>query len=118
MNSFHSLIPFLPSLVNHSTAIPRDSLIITSAGLDPRYIASGRPQQKTPFRNNPFIVAYVFFAAGTCLPSRYLAMNVYSASTIPAFRCHITIWIKSKSKLFKLLYPGPNLNNYDGIFFQ
>jgi hypothetical protein len=42
------------------------------------YIASGRIQQKTPFPNNPSIVACVFVAAGRCLPS------VYSGSTIPA----------------------------------
>jgi hypothetical protein len=58
---------------------------------DPRYIASGRIQQKTPFTNNPLIVACVFVVAGTCLPSRCLAMNVYSGSTIPAFRRHVTI---------------------------
>jgi hypothetical protein len=29
--------------------------------------------------------------AGTCLPSRCLAMNVYSGSTIPAFRRHVTV---------------------------
>jgi hypothetical protein len=46
----------------------------------PHYITSGWPQQKTPFPSNPFIVAYVFVAVGTCLPSRCLAMNVYSAS--------------------------------------
>jgi hypothetical protein len=31
-------------------------------GLDPRYIASGRTQQKTPFVNNPSIVARLFVA--------------------------------------------------------
>jgi hypothetical protein len=41
--------------------------------------------------NNSSIVACIFVAAGTCLPSRCLAMNVYSGSTIPAFRRHVTI---------------------------
>jgi hypothetical protein len=77
--------------------------------LDPRYIASGRPQQKTSFRNNSSIVievrlprrcvemavlvASMFISAGTCLPNRFLAMNVYSGSAIPAFRRHVTIHI-------------------------
>jgi hypothetical protein len=33
---------------------------------NPRYIASGRTQCRTPSSSNPSIVAYVFFAAGTC----------------------------------------------------
>jgi hypothetical protein len=55
----------------------------------PRHIASGRTQQKTPFPNNPCIVAYVFVASGMCLPSRCLAVNI-SGSTIPGFRRHVT----------------------------
>jgi hypothetical protein len=41
------------------------------------------------------IVAYVFVAAGTCLPSRSLVRNVYSGSAIPAFRRHVTIYTPS-----------------------
>jgi hypothetical protein len=37
------------------------------------------------------IVACVFISAGTCLPSRCLAMNVYSSFAIPASRRHVTI---------------------------
>jgi hypothetical protein len=37
------------------------------------------------------MVACVFFAAGTCLPSRCLAVDVSSGSTIPAFRRHVTV---------------------------
>jgi hypothetical protein len=32
-----------------------------------------------------YIVAWVFVAAGMCLPSRCLAMNVYSDLNVPAF---------------------------------
>jgi hypothetical protein len=32
-SSFHSLIPFLPSLLNHSTAIARDSILVTTDSL-------------------------------------------------------------------------------------
>jgi hypothetical protein len=65
-----------------------------SAARDSRYIASERPQQKTPFHNNycivievftsllhrngGSIVVCVFVSTGTCLPSRCLAVNVYS----------------------------------------
>jgi hypothetical protein len=37
------------------------------------------------------IVACVFIYAENCLPSRCLAMNVYSGSAIPAFRRHDTV---------------------------
>jgi hypothetical protein len=37
------------------------------------------------------IVACVFVAAGMCLPSRCLAMDVCSEFTIPAFGCHVTL---------------------------
>jgi hypothetical protein len=60
---------------------------------DPRYIDSGRTQQKTPLPNSASIAACVFVAAGTCLPSRCLAMDVYSCSIIPAFRRHMTIYM-------------------------
>jgi hypothetical protein len=36
-------------------------------------------------------IAYVLVAAGMCLPSRCLTMNIYSDFTIPAFGCHATI---------------------------
>jgi hypothetical protein len=37
------------------------------------------------------IVACVFVAAEMCLPSRCVAMNVYSDFTIPVFGRHVTI---------------------------
>jgi hypothetical protein len=43
------------------------------------------------------IVACVFVAAGMCLPSRCLAMNVYSDFAIPAFGRHVTIFYDSMS---------------------
>jgi hypothetical protein len=41
--------------------------------------------------NNTSIAACLFFATGICLPSRCIAMNVYSGSAIPAFTRHVTI---------------------------
>jgi hypothetical protein len=40
------------------------------------------------------IVACVFIFAEIYLPSHCLEMNVYSGSLIPAFRRHVTIWLK------------------------
>jgi hypothetical protein len=47
-----------------------------------------------PLHNNGTysIVSCVFVAAGMCLPSRYIAINVYSDFTIPAFGRHVTIY--------------------------
>jgi hypothetical protein len=65
---------------------------------DPRYIASGRPEQKhrfvtitSPLRrtDNSSVVPCVFISAGTCLVSRRLTINFYSGSAIPAFRLHV-----------------------------
>jgi hypothetical protein len=41
--------------------------------------------------SSSLIVACLFVFAGTCLPSRCLAMNVCSGCAIPAFRRHVTI---------------------------
>jgi hypothetical protein len=41
--------------------------------------------------NNSAIFGCVSVAAETCLPSRCLATDVSSGSTIPAFRRHVTI---------------------------
>jgi hypothetical protein len=48
-----------------------------------------------PLYNNGsyLIVACVFVAAGMCLPSRCLAMNVYSDFIIPAFKRRVTMYI-------------------------
>jgi hypothetical protein len=70
----------------------RTILIISSVSLRPRYIALVRTQQKTPFPNNLSLVACVFAAAGPCLRSRRLSMNVSSGSTIPNFWRNVSIW--------------------------
>jgi hypothetical protein len=78
----------------------RHSFGLIQPALNPRYIASGSPQQKTPFPNNSSIVtevftsplhqngssivACVFISAGTCLPNHCL-------SAIQAFRRHVTL---------------------------
>jgi hypothetical protein len=38
------------------------------------------------------IVACIFVAAGMCLPSRCLAMNIYSDFIIQAFGRHVTMY--------------------------
>jgi hypothetical protein len=43
--------------------------------------------------NNSSIVACIFVAMEICLPCRFLAVDVSSGSTVPAFRRHVTIWM-------------------------
>jgi hypothetical protein len=45
------------------------------------------------------LVPYAFYSAGTCLLSRYLAMDVSSGSTIAAFRRHVTLSINDLTAL-------------------
>jgi hypothetical protein len=99
----YSPIPFLPFLLNYSAncQLRRLSILILAAG-DPRYIALGRPPQKTPLRlllhvdsllqrlftaplrsnehnadhiKHRFLFLPAFAYAGMCLLSRCLAMN-------------------------------------------
>jgi hypothetical protein len=84
-------------LRNYSASISKYSLSCSiSWPGDPRYIASGLTQQQTPFPRNPSIVSCVLVAMETCLRSHCLAMNVYSGSTIPDFRRHITVHLKNQ----------------------
>jgi hypothetical protein len=97
--TFKSQLNSLPSSLSQLRLPSQETpSVIIPAGLGSRYIASGRTQQKTSFAllypNNNSIVAYVFVAAGTCLPSRCLTMNLYSGSNIPAFRRHVTICLR------------------------
>jgi hypothetical protein len=57
----------------------------------------GKVCYTAPLHNNGIysIVACVFVAAGMCLPSRCLAMKVYSDFAIPAFGRHVTIVINN-----------------------
>jgi hypothetical protein len=76
-------------------------------------------------RNGSYsIVACVFVAAGMCLPSSCLAIDVCSGSVIPAFRRHVTVCFIfhsihifatsltlrhvrfSRCSLWRLLFPG------------
>jgi hypothetical protein len=105
----HSLIYFLPFLLNHLQLPSQEtpSILILPA-LDTHYIDMGQIQQKTLFPNNYSTVIEaclphccmemavrlllrVSISAGTCLLSHCLAMNVYPSSTILAFRHHVTI---------------------------
>jgi hypothetical protein len=57
------------------------------------------------------IVTCVFVEAGMCLPSRCLAMNVYSDFTIPAFRRHVTVLLLNYSLIRALDYSRTNSLN-------
>jgi hypothetical protein len=74
---------------------------------DRRYVASGRSQRKHCFHrypNNTSVVACLLVAAGTCLQRRCLAMNMYSGSTLLAFRRHVTILRTTRWRCFKTLW--------------
>jgi hypothetical protein len=83
----------LPSVLNYLSYCPLKRLpqLLFQLAWDPRYIASRWTYRKHSFPllqfNITSIVAYVFVAMGTCLPSRCLAMNIYSGSAIPT-SCH------------------------------
>jgi hypothetical protein len=133
MRSFHSLITFLPLLCNcqfrrldsiqflcfqgHILAGWRlETQVIllynhfsrTSQKIQPLYCWEG--VFTPPLHSNGIycIVAFVFVAAGMCLPSRCLAMNIYSDFNIPAFGRHVTLFTcivlrSGKMVNFKLL---------------
>jgi hypothetical protein len=67
-----------------------------------------------PLHNNGSysIVACAFVAAGMCLPSRCLAMNVCSDFTIPALRRHVTL-VSHKLAVHPKIARGP-LGSLDG----
>jgi hypothetical protein len=112
-SSFHSLIPFLPLFCNCQFR-RLDSTQFNSSALKLHILAGWRLETRlillswTLLYNNfartiqkteegvftaPLHVSCVFVAAGMCLPSRWLAMNVYSGVTIPAFGRNVTkLW--------------------------
>jgi hypothetical protein len=64
----HSIIPFLPFLLNH-LRLPSPGLgpILIVAARDPRYIVSGRTQRITELPNNSSLVTCIYVPAGMCL---------------------------------------------------
>jgi hypothetical protein len=67
-------------------------LFLLSAALGSSlYSLRADPTENTVFIVTASIVACIFVAAGTCLTSCCLTINVYSGSTIPAFRRRVTI---------------------------
>jgi hypothetical protein len=60
----------------------------SAVNCNPRYIASGRKHRKHRLST---IVPLLGVVAETYFPNSYLAMDVSSGSTIPAYRHHVTI---------------------------
>jgi hypothetical protein len=126
-SSFHSLLPFLPLFCNcqfwrldsvqflcsqaHILAGWRLETRLTLLNWTLLYNHFARTTQKThplycwegvitaPLHSNGSnsIVVCVFIAAGMCLPSRCLAMHVYSDFTISTIGRHVTIYFKWSS---------------------
>jgi hypothetical protein len=66
----------MPFFLSHFRLLSQETLsVLIPPALVPRFLASGRPQQKSPICNNSFIVADVFVVAGNCLPSSSLPSN-------------------------------------------
>jgi hypothetical protein len=106
-SSFHSLILFLPLFTitfdwllsqfytatqlsspdNCSLGNPEPHSVLILAASDSPCIASGQPPQRARFPN------YSHIDMEVCLPSRSLAMDVSSDFTIPAFGCHVILYI-------------------------
>jgi hypothetical protein len=112
-SSFHSLITFLPLFCNcRLSSIP---LLLAGCRLETRpnwtllYNHFAQTTQRTrPNLDGVFTaplhcngsystVACVFVAAGMCLPSRCIAMNVYSDVANPVFGRHVTIFSDIRS---------------------
>jgi hypothetical protein len=64
----------------------------TTQKMQPLYCWEGVFTKPLHSNGSYSIVPCVFVAAGMCLPSRCLAMNVYSDFTIPAFARHVSIY--------------------------
>jgi hypothetical protein len=123
-SSFHSLIPFFAIILQLPIPKTRLSSIPLLPSSCPCRLASEistRPDStklffittfhgprrkhilslvgKVCWQRCCYIVACVFVAAGKCLPSRCLAMTVYTYFTIPDFGRHVTLWNISVGKL-------------------
>jgi hypothetical protein len=98
-------IPSAPKLISWQTGVSKlDSTLLynhftrTTQKIQRLYCWVG--VFTTPLHSNRSysIVACVFVAAGMCLPSRCLAMNVYSDFTVPSFGCYVTIRTKFSTR--------------------
>jgi hypothetical protein len=114
-------IPLLPSSYP-GRLVSRDSTQFFSAELffitslhgprrkQPLYCWEGVLTAPLHSNGSNSIIACVFVAAGMCLPSRCLAMNVYSDCTIPTFGLHVIILFCVSTVLFTFpSYPAMNM---------
>jgi hypothetical protein len=100
-SSFQNLISFFTTALLISVVISIMQLqfqetpsVTSSAGLGSSLYSLGAD---TTENTVPILIVQQYLdsclsvAAGTCLPSRFLKINVYHGSTIPTFRRHVTI---------------------------
>jgi hypothetical protein len=100
----------------------RDSPTIPSTGLGSSLYSFGTYPTENTVSNNSSIVACIYVAAGTCVPSRRLLVDVSSGSTIPNFRRHFTIffisWVSGtqiKQLSMRQMLP-PSIQCFNSIF--
>jgi hypothetical protein len=94
-SSLHSLISFLPFLIDYLRLPSQETLSILFCRSWILVIEhrGGSNRKHLFYRYSPIIPRLLLmysFPRGTCLQSRCLGMNVYSGSAIPAFRSHVT----------------------------
>jgi hypothetical protein len=113
-SSFHSLFPLITAALSIHIAISRDSLNYFSAGLGSSlYSLWAAPTENIVsivIALQYMIVACLFVAAGICLPSRCLAVNVSSGFQALCHSIKIAgVWCNmlhtSASILLQFLYP-------------
>jgi hypothetical protein len=136
-SSSHRLIPFLPLFCNfwlnsipllpssypdrrafrNSTQFFSNELFfITMQKTQPLYCWEGEFIAPLHSNGSYSIVVCVFVAAGMCLPSRCLAMNVYSDFTTPAFGRHVTIFSRIYTSFYTRLEVLTRSNTHIGIY--
>jgi hypothetical protein len=92
----------LPSLLSRLRLLPQETpSIVILLALDPRYIDSGRPQQKTPLPNNSSVIE-------VCLPCPCREMEIlllFHACSFPmeaVYRNVAQRWDSTLAPLFRL----------------
>jgi hypothetical protein len=148
-SSLHRLIPFLPLFWNcQLNSIPLSQAYIpagwrletqlslatdsfrtllyndfalTTQKTQPIYCLEGVFTAPLHSNGSYSIVSCVFVAAGICLRSRCLAMNVYSDFTTLASRRHVTIFIEKRSHVWSSSFcnkfdNAPMEETLDGLY--
>jgi hypothetical protein len=89
------------SLNGHNWTLLYNHFTRTTQKTQPLYRWEGMFTAPFPGNGSYSIVACVFVAAGMCLPSSFLAKNVFSDFTISAFGCQITVPKRNRNMTYR-----------------